>query len=65
MRPCKFETDDLREEIAEQVAQYIQSGKTVEQFAYLVKSDFNGQVEYKRNPDGTLRGSCNSHLFDK
>jgi UDP-glucose 6-dehydrogenase len=63
MRPCKFETDDKRDEIAGQIADFIQSGKSVEHFDYLVKSDYVEKLE--RRPDGTLTGKCNNRLFER
>jgi hypothetical protein len=63
MRPCTNDKEKLREEIARQTAEYLASGKTVEQFGYCVKTEY--QDNRHRNPDGTLTGSAHHHLFAK
>lgn len=63
MRPCKFETDEKRDEIARQTAEFLAANKTVEHFEYLVKSDYVEKLE--RRPDGTLTGKCNNRLFER
>ncbi len=66
MRPCKFETDETRELIARQMAEFMQNGKSVEHYPYLAKSEYNTDpTSEHRRPDGTLSGKVNSKLFDR
>ncbi len=63
MRPCKNQTDEQREEIARQVADFLAAGKAVEHCEYCVRSEYVDVLE--RRADGTLTGKSNSRLFDK
>jgi hypothetical protein len=63
MRPCKNPTDEQRDEIASQVAEFLAAGKTVEHFEYCVRSEYVEVLE--RRADGTLTGKTNSRLFEK
>lgn len=61
MRPCKLLTDEKRAEIAAQVEYFKNSGRRVEHLEYCVPSQET--LDLDRRKDGTLKGSCNSHLF--